>query len=202
MERFVRWWKEGENSHTGRCFDIGVTTRTALQKYLDTGEPYSGDTDPYSAGNGSLMRHSPVAIAYHRNSGKAIEVARLQSRTTHAAAECEDYCVLFTELLLAAFAGSAQVESDLDREQVSSSGYVKHTYEAAVWAIATTSSFREALISAVNLGDDADTVGAVTGQLAGALYGYSAIPDEWSDVLIWREKIEALSDGLIAVSGR
>ena len=83
------------------------------------------------------------------------------------------------------------------RDQIRSSGYVIHTLEAAVWAVGTTSSFEDALILAVNLGDDADTVGAVTGQLAGALYGASAIPERWLHPLAWRERITQLADALI-----
>jgi len=84
-----------------------------------------------------------------------------------------------------------------NRAVISSSGYVVHTLEAALWSVANTNSFEEALILAVNLADDSDTVGAVTGQLAGALYGASAIPERWLAPLAWREKIEALSLALL-----
>jgi ADP-ribosyl-[dinitrogen reductase] hydrolase len=62
MERYVRWWKEGHLSSTGECFDIGNTTRTALSAFLKTGNPISGPTDAYSAGNGSLMRLAPARL--------------------------------------------------------------------------------------------------------------------------------------------
>lgn len=76
------------------------------------------------------------------------------------------------------------------RDAISSSGYVVRTLEAALWAVEATGTFEEALVLAVNLGDDADTVGAVTGQLAGALYGAAAIPPRWLGPLAWRERIE------------
>jgi ADP-ribosyl-[dinitrogen reductase] hydrolase len=62
MERYVRWWKEGHLSSTGTCFDIGNTTRAALSAFLKTGNPMSGPTDAYSAGNGSLMRLAPARL--------------------------------------------------------------------------------------------------------------------------------------------
>ena len=64
-------------------------------------------------------------------------------------------------------------------EKIWSSGYVVDTLEAAVWSLITTSSFEEALLKAVNLGEDSDTVGAVTGGLAGLFYGFDSIPPEW-----------------------
>jgi len=75
------------------------------------------------------------------------------------------------------------------RKDISSSGHVFNTLEAALWCVAQTSSFKEAVLLAVNLGDDADTVGAVTGQIAGALYGLSAIPEKWRQKITWQHKI-------------
>ena len=63
---------------------------------------------------------------------------------------------------------------------IRSTGYVVHTLEAAVWAFAGTASFEEAVLRAVNLGDDADTVGAVAGQIAGAVYGLGGVPERWA----------------------
>src|SRR5438876_7013096 len=66
MRRYVLWWREGYLSGTGRCFDIGNTVRDALHRFERTGEPFSGSTDPYSAGNGSLMpagSYSPLVFA-------------------------------------------------------------------------------------------------------------------------------------------
>lgn len=78
------------------------------------------------------------------------------------------------------------------RNVIKSSGYIVDTLEAAVWCLLTTNSYKEAVLKAVNLSDDTDTVGAVTGGLAGALYGYDEIPQVWKDTLIKREYIENL----------
>jgi ADP-ribosyl-[dinitrogen reductase] hydrolase len=83
-----------------------------------------------------------------------------------------------------------------ERNSVRSTGYILDTLEAALWAVETTGSFEDALIAAVNLGHDADTVGAVTGQIAGGRYGFEAIPQRWLDHLIGlsdiKERIEIL----------
>ena len=84
------------------------------------------------------------------------------------------------------------------RAQIRSTGYVIDTLEAALWSVATTDSFEAALVKAVNLGGDADTVGAVTGQVAGALYGASAIPRCWLEPLAWRSQLETVADRLLA----
>ncbi len=217
MERFVRWWREGENSVTGRCFDIGATTKAALARFLDTGNPISGSSDPHSAGNGSIMRLAPVVLRWPGEPIAAISAARAQSVTTHAAPAAVEGCALLAEILLEAVdTGSKPVtlrprrsaEPSIDavakgawrgkrREEVPSSGYVVHTLEAALWSVDRASSFAEAVLLAANLGDDADTVAAVTGQIAGALWGRSAIPGKWFERLAWRDKIEDKADRLL-----
>ena len=82
----------------------------------------------------------------------------------------------------------------LAEDEIRSTGYVVDTLEAALWCVLTTDSYRECVLKAVNLGDDTDTVAAVAGGLAGALYGYEAIPKEWLDTLIKREWIEEMCE--------
>jgi ADP-ribosyl-[dinitrogen reductase] hydrolase len=74
---------------------------------------------------------------------------------------------------------------------------VIHTLEAALWSVDQTDSFEAAVVLAVNLGDDTDTVGAVTGQLAGALYGLSGIPQRWLEPLAWQQRIIETADTLV-----
>lgn len=81
---------------------------------------------------------------------------------------------------------------DLAREEIRSSGYVIETLEASLWCLLTTTSFKEAVLKAVNLGADSDTTGAVTGGLAGIYYGFEAIPTNWLDVIPKREMIDDL----------
>lgn len=75
---------------------------------------------------------------------------------------------------------------------VKSTGYVVDSLEAAIWCLLTTETFREALLKAVNLGDDTDTVGAIAGGLAALYYGYEAIPEDWLSVIVKREEIEQM----------
>ena len=83
---------------------------------------------------------------------------------------------------------------DLPACEIRSSGYVVDTLEAAIWCLLTTDSYEKCVLKAVNLGEDTDTVAAVAGGLAGALYGYEAIPKKWRDTLIKREYIEEMCD--------
>lgn len=83
----------------------------------------------------------------------------------------------------------------LPEGSIRSSGYVVDALEAAVWALANSGSFETALLKAVNLGDDTDTVGAIAGGLAGLFYGYDAIPEDWLAAIQRREWIEGLCEG-------
>ena len=216
MTRFVAWWRTGNYSCTGTCFDIGRTTAMALERFERTGKPFAGSRSAQSAGNGSLMRLAPVALFALHEAELAIRIAQDQSRTTHAAPEAVAACTFFVTLLRDAVLGEPDVKHPRawpgpkliqaiakgtwrrkSRHQIRSSGYVVDTLEAALWAVSETSSFADAVILAVNLGGDADTVGAVTGQLAGALYGAVAIPPEWLQPLAWSEKIAKACNTLL-----
>jgi len=105
MDRYCRWWKEGHLSSTGTFFDIGGTVSSSLECYLRTGEPFAGSTDPFTAGNGSLMRLAPVPLAFRANFGLAIHNAGESSRTTHGAPATVDACRYFAGLLLGAVGG-------------------------------------------------------------------------------------------------
>lgn len=85
-----------------------------------------------------------------------------------------------------------EVVNCVQRNTIKSSGYIVDSLEAAIWSVMTTSSYKECVLKAVNLGDDTDTVAAIAGGLAGALYGYDAIPEEWKDALLRRGYIEYL----------
>ena len=220
MTRFVSWMDEGAYSSNGRCFDIGNTVRAALTRFKQTGNPVAGSTDPHSAGNGSLMRLAPVAIRYWDAQAARRDAAARQSRTTHGAAEAVNGCIAFADMLADAIVGKPRSEVLRDRsneppyageiaaimagswrckarQEVRSSGYVVNSLDAAIWCIARTGTFAEAIVLAANLGEDADTVAAITGQLAGALYGYKAIPNEWLSQLTSQGLIFGMARQLI-----
>jgi ADP-ribosyl-[dinitrogen reductase] hydrolase len=232
LERYRRWYEEGHLSSTGRCFDIGHTTSTALHRYSAgrRGEaPLTaecGPTAPHTAGNGSIMRLAPVPMAYAGDPAEAIRLAAASSRTTHGAVEAVDACRYLGALIVGALNGASKEEllSELytpvpgmweqqplapaideiargsfkrrDPPDIKGSGYVVKSLEAALWAFDRTRDFRSGCLSAVNLGDDADTTGAVYGQLAGAYYGVAGIPSEWIERLALRGKIIAFADEL------
>ena len=225
MQRYVRWWREGYLSSTGEHFDIGITTSGALSRFMRHGDPYAGSVDPNSAGNGSLMRLAPVPMRYVGDAAEAIARAADSSRVTHGAREAVDACRCFAGLLVGALqgvdkqtllsSGYCPVEklwgreplaervalvasgSFKDREppDIRGKGYVVDALEAALWAFDRSDSFREGALLAVNLGDDADTTGAIYGQIAGAHYGAEAIP------AVWRAKL-AMADGITALADR
>jgi len=109
MERYVRWWKEGHLSSTGKFFDIGNTTRMALLAFLQTGNPFSGPTDPRTAGNGALMRLAPVPMFYVGDPREAIEKSGESSRTTHGASVCIDACRYLGALIVGACYGDNSI---------------------------------------------------------------------------------------------
>jgi ADP-ribosylglycohydrolase len=230
MARYVRWWREGHGSSTGRCFDIGTATRTALARFERTGEAYAGSTDPNTAGNGSLMRLAPVAIAYAHEPAEAVRLAGESSRTTHGAREAVDACRYFASLLIGAMRGVPkddllapryavvpslwdeapptptidEVAAGSFREkeppEIRGTGHVVRTLEAALWAFARTDDFRSGALTVVNLGDDADTTGAVFGQIAGAASGERAIPDGWRDRITQGAAIRDLADAAARIA--
>jgi len=222
LDRFCLWADKGVNTSTGVCVGIGQNTLRVLGNYHRKGELFAPETRQKSDGNGAIMRLAPVAVRHWRNPSKAQRIAGLQSRTTHysdlSAAACEALTVILSAQIIgsdwetaskptsaehwpdAIQAISVEDWSGRDRESISSTGFVVHTLEAALWAVDTTNSFSAAVLKAVNLGDDADSVGAVAGQLAGARYGLSAIPQIWLDALIHQAEIERIGRTLFHAS--
>lgn len=230
MRRYLRWNNEGYMSSTGECFDIGGTTRRALELFEQTGNPFSGLTDPLTAGNGSLMRLAPVPLAFAANPRNAIFHAAESSKTTHGTREAIDACRYFAALLIGALAGEDKetlladhytpvpgywTEEPLTEKidaiasgsfkhreppDIVGSGYVVRSLEAALWAFHRSSDFREGCLMAANLGDDADTTTAICGQIAGAYYGEEGIPEAWKSKLAKHDLIVEFADSLIDLS--
>jgi ADP-ribosylglycohydrolase len=220
LRRYVRWWKEGFFSPTGTCFDIGTTTRSQLERFMRTGDPHDPHVDEESAANGSLMRLAPVSIRWFDEPSVVVERAAASSRTTHAARRPVDACRVLAAMTAALLRGESRervfapdfwTHGDLhaDVEAVArgcwrgkeppairGTGYCIDALEAAIWAVAGAKDFRDAILRATNLGDDADTTAAIAGQVAGAAWGGEGIPAEWLAKLAMRERIESLADAL------
>lgn len=195
MRRYCGWWKRGQNSVLGYCFDIGNTTKAALQRYLSKGVVFAGSTDPKSAGNGSLMRLAPIPIFYADNEAEACEMAIESSRVTHAADDCVNACAHYTQVIVKALKGVPKAKllwnGVVPEKLVDPSGYVIHSLDTAIHCFATTDNFRDGCLKAANFGGDADTNAAIYGMLAGAYYGESGIPPEWLTKLAWVDEIRA-----------
>lgn len=185
-----------------------------------------GPTRENTAGNGSLMRLAPVPIYWHRDARTAIAMAGESSRVTHGNLMAIDACRYYAALIVGAINGASKDEllspryspvaglwddAPLDarvdaiaagsflqksRDDIASSGFVLHSLEAALWCFANTTSFRDAVLTAANLGDDADTTAAITGQMAGAYYG--EVPTEWTTRLVRLPEINAMASALTA----
>lgn len=226
MERYVRWLRKGYLSSTGKCFDIGNTTLESLERFERTGELFAGSSGSMTAGNGSLMRLAPAPMFFVRDTEDAIERSADSSKTTHSALEAVDACRYFAGLLVGALQGvdketllsnrycpvdgywqrnrlarkidavAAGSFKHKEPPDIKGDGYVVLALEAALWAFHKSTDFRHGALLAVNLGDDADTTGAIYGQIAGAYYGAAAIPQGWRRKLAMLDKIESLADRL------
>jgi ADP-ribosyl-[dinitrogen reductase] hydrolase len=217
----VRWYRDGHNSVNGRCFDIGNATRTAIEGHEASDGRWQGNTSDQTAGNGSLVRVAPVAIACRGSLQRTWRMAAAQSRVTHGALEAIAACQLFAMQMHHALRGAPREDvlapkiatlspriqiinageyKAKRRDQIRSSGYVVDTLEAALWSVWNSRTFEEAVLLAANLADDADSVACVAGQLAGAIYGDAGIPAEWRRRLAWGEAIAARADRLLAMA--
>ncbi len=202
--RLATWYRfrpKGIGAHTTavleRIADLKDWEQASLEVQAD---------NPASAGNGSLMRCAPVALLDHGSMSVLIEDSRLSSRITHPHAECQWSCALVNLVIAEMLAGAEPrravdnalatcahrgdvVYQVLERtkhaalsaseDTLSPGGYVLDTLECSIWALLHSDSFEDAVTIAVNLGGDSDTIGAVTGALAGAAYGFEAIPERW-----------------------
>ena len=220
MRRYLKWMNHGYFSATGKCFDVGVTTRNQLRRFERTGEPHDPAVDEDSAANGSLMRLAPVSIRWSHEPDEVVAMAAASSRPTHPASRPVDSCKVLAAMTASLIRGvpweqvsatdfwthgplHPEVEAvargswrGKEPPAIKGTGYSVAALEAAIWAVAGAKEFCDAILRAVNLGDDADTTAAIAGQLAGARFGASVIPELWLELLALRDRIETLADGL------
>ena len=195
--RFEDWLENGTYTPDGQVFDQGFTTVHALTQG-------HGCTNEQSNGNGSLMRILPLAFVKNLSDEQIAQVSGI----THAHPLSVEACTVYVhaaQLVLDGFSLTEALEtaslsseifsyladiSSRKRNEIRSTGYVKDSLEASFWCLLTTDNFRDALIRAVNLGDDTDTIGAITGGMAGLAYGMESVPDSWMNALRKKEIIE------------
>lgn len=230
LERYVRWYTKGYHSSTHNCFDIGNTIRFALDEFQQSRKPYCGLTDKKKSGNGSIMRLAPVPLFFACDPEAAIQMSGTSSRTTHGSILAIDACRYMGSLISGMAMGikkdvilsstyepvpnyweknplAGKIEdirqgSFKTREppQIKGDGFVARSLEAALWAFYKSSSFQQGCLMAVNLGDDADTTGAVYGQIAGVYYGLGGIPNRWISKIAQLDLIKSFAMQLFEIS--
>ena len=198
-DQFLTWYQANPP-------DIGIQTSQALRQYAanhhwQLTRQWLESNRADAAGNGSVMRSFPAALANWNNLSQLIEESQLQSFITHPHADCVSGSAFVNSWIYAGLHGmtlqngfefalsKAQLAPDfeqllraaatLPRRQLKNSGWVRHTLQSVVWGLLTTHTYEDALVQIVNLGNDADTAGAVAGAIAGAAYGINTIPPAW-----------------------
>ena len=221
MERFLRWFD-------GTPRDVSLTVRTVMLSFrsgthwdLASRRAFEILGSP-TAGNGSLMRCAPLALLYCGDAEERHATSQRESTLTHFDRLAGWSCAAFNDLISAALHGdlaeqvpdiAATIDDEdlrvsrmlrdtlaMEPEEVRSSSFVLDTLQAALWTVLRSTDFEHAVTMAVNMGHDSCAVGAVTGALAGAVYGEGGIPARWLQALRGRERIATVADRLADVS--
>lgn len=226
MEKYRKWVKEGYCSYDDKpAGDVGIQTLSAIERFEN--EPFIDKYDQRSerAGNGTIMRLAPVAIAAINLPIKdAVRLAQVSARETHYSWEAEAGAEVFAAMLRQAmkledkeeivhveeFSTGGIYDDILERALKGSEkdhktylkdlgGYVVDALAIALWGFRNFGSFEDGMRAVIKLGGDTDTNGAIYGQLAGAYYGYEAIPETWRKNLLREEEIRELADKLFTM---
>lgn len=209
MDEFINWKDNAEHTPHNEVFDIGSTTSRGLNRYKDGNSPLSsGGNSTHDNGNGSLMRVLPLAYI----SGIDYETIENVSALTHAHERSKIACVLYVEIAKSMLSNEDltidehiensnakirehykdceelehfnRIFSNDFSEGILSGGYVIDTLETVIYCLRNTSSYKEAVLKAINFGGDTDTNGAICGGLAGIYYGYDSIPIDWIEEIV------------------
>lgn len=222
-DRFVDWYDSGP-------FDMGNMTRRSLQRlkrgdaWDQAGEQvWANSPEGSNAGNGSVMRSPPLALAFAGDPEMLATYSRRCSRITHADPRCT-YGSAVLNLTIAGLTRNAEdplpnvieeVEDDAPTELIDAlspvaagespaefqtSPYVVTTLQTALHDGLRAESAEEAIVTAVNRGGDTDTIGAVAGAVAGARFGADALPDRWLKAIDETSELEQLADDLLEVA--
>ena len=198
-DTFLKWYREGYWSSLPDAFDIGEATHRAMWA-IGKGNLRNGTEE--SQGNGSIMRLAPSYILNYGRPDRTIlhEVSDL----THDSSRVRGVVDLMADICDEHMQGHPTVVQSMyeTRDEVDNSGWAVSTLHAALWAFHTTKTFEDGMIAAVNLGGDADSIGAVFGQIAGAYYGFDAIPERWLAAIKDREKVSELIESFLKVAAK
>ena len=194
---YKQWAEHGTFGTRDYVFDIGNTCAAGIAN-MTTARPYAGKSSVNDSGNGSIMRLAPVLLANHNKLGTTIGESVASALMTHGNADTIKYITAFAHEMyhgemLKQYAELRQWSTD---RPDGGGGSIMYAYNTAWTSVFRYNSFEESLVYAVNLGYDADTVGAVTGMIAGRIYGYSGIPKRWLDKLVKHDELLAMANDL------
>lgn len=203
IKKYSNWLNNGWMSCVNdKSFGAGKATKRAINEFNINGSIIHGDET--TLGNGSIMRLAPIPMLFlNRDLKTVVSLCVESSKTTHNNKECCTECgklgIILYSLLKESKNYISIVEKNLQENKQNKfpteiDGKASTTLYNSLWSVITYTGFEHTLISAVNLRGDADSVGAVTGSIAGALYGYSAIPERWLNALQKRDLLEDLVD--------
>lgn len=218
-KRFIAWAKSGPKDIGGTC---SMSIRWAVfldqnnapdeAKWFEASKYTSKANGGRSGGNGALMRTVYPGL-YYKDTLMAVEKAGAIAQMTHWDKESTEACNLYTEMIHLIIESvnkeqALQIIRDVlqgskysleTRKKLNPTGYVVDSFNCALHSIAATGIFEEAIIEAANLGGDADTIAAITGGLAGAIYGYREIPERWIQALDpkIRKQLDRLVDAAV-----
>lgn len=223
------WYDGYNACRENMSLGLGGNTQMALERFdPDQPDMLTGGMNPETdAGNGALMRLAPVAIYWHDDLSNALDMAKAQSQTTHNVQEAFDCCKIMTFIMWhgingfnksAVFEVLTDLESEIRHPQVAAllrpnaswrtapsdkiitlPSRCLWTLEAALWCVYRTDSFEDAVVTAINLAGDCDTVGSITGQIAGSIYGAGTIPSRWTKAI---KHIDKIRDRAVAAYNR
>lgn len=207
--QFIEWYDRNPK-------DIGSTCALAIRKvkllsstkkaaWAAVSRETEREQHGMNGGNGALMRTIYPAVFYHDPKTRKRYVKAI-AEMTHRNDESTDICVQYCDFVHMAVFGDYPDRDRLKhyKENARPTGYVVDTWCNVIDALTETQSFADAIISAINRGGDADTIGAITGGLAGACYGFSAIPKRWIECLDKQltEELDALTRAAIRETDR
>lgn len=207
--RFCNFMEKSEYTAAGEAFDIPRTSKKALQRYLKKREVFDGSTTDNGNGSLLRMLPIAIYSYYEMfDDDELYDAVKRASMITNASDVCVMGCFIYCKYVHLILDGADKVSSyryikdltyakftadakrcykrflmtdfdKMDIDYIKSSDYVADTLEAVIWVILNTNSFAEAIVGAINLGGDTSTIGALTGALAGIIYGYDDIPPEF-----------------------
>lgn len=211
MEKYLKWYTEGYMSTRGKCFDIGNSTAKSIIDFELNRNIFSKVTKNDESGNGTIMRLAPIPMLWSADF-MLLEFAKKSSLTTHKSPEASKCAEILAQIIHRCYynedknyilENSNAVKFISEAKQMKETiptGYCIDTLEVAIRGFYNFDNFIDGLLYCISLGDDTDTVGAVYGQMAGAYYGLSGIPDYYKENLQWYDKILEIGNKLVDLS--